>query len=215
MRKIAEAKLDRKPIKLVDPQPGEELLHELLHELKVHQIELEMQNEELRKSHFDLEESRDRYVDLFEFAPICYVTLGRETLISEINLTGCVLLGVERSKLINRRFSKFVSPLDRERWDRLFVNMMIEGRSLEKQSFDLVMVRADQSIFYAHLVCVRKDSFDAQPILRIALSDISELKIAEAKLRSATRDFESKGDMDIADDKTNIIGVNNTFAHKD
>ena len=177
LRKIAEAKFDRKPIKLINPQPGEELLHELLHELKVHQIELEIQNEELRKSQFYLEESRDRYVDLFEFAPICYATLGRENLISEINLTGCALLGVDRSNLINRRFSKFVSLQDRERWDRLFVGMMLE-ENFEKQSFDLAMVRADQTIFYAHLDCVRKYSAEAQPILRIALTDISELKRA-------------------------------------
>lgn len=180
MRKIAEAKLDRKPIKLIDPQPGEELLHELLHELKVHQIELEMQNEELRASHFCLEASRDRYVDLFDFAPICYATLGKESLINEINLTGCMLLGLEHSKLINRRFSKLVSPQDRDRWDRLFVNMM-SVESFEKQSLDLAMVRADQSIFYAHLDCARRASEEGQPILRIALSDISELKIALLK----------------------------------
>ena len=172
MRKMAEDQLDREPIKLVDPQPGEELLHELMHELKVHQIELEMQNEELRKSHFDLEQSRDRYVDLFEFAPISYFTLGRESMINEINLTGCVLLGVERSKLINRRFSKFVSDQDRDYWERLFANMMREEH-VGKQSFDLAMVRADQSIFHAHLDCARITSLDAQPVLRIALSNVS------------------------------------------
>ena len=65
LRKAAEGKIVRLPIKLVQPQPGEELLHELLHELKVHQIELEMQNGDLRQKQVIIEEMRDRYVDLY------------------------------------------------------------------------------------------------------------------------------------------------------
>ena len=100
--------------------PAEILLHELL----VHKVELEMQNEELRRAYNALEEARDRYIDLYEFAPVGYITINREGLISEINLTGSALLGVDRTKLINRRFSKFVAPQDRDLWHRLFMNMM-------------------------------------------------------------------------------------------
>lgn len=204
LRKEAEAQLARTRVNLVRPQPGEDLLHELLHELKVHQIELEMQNEELRKSHIALEESRDRYVDLFEFAPICYLTLTRDAIVSEINLTGCILLGVERKQLINRRFSQFVAPQDRDRWHRLFMNMM-EQADFEKQSFDFAMQRADSSIFYAHFDCLRRALVDAQPVLRIALFDISELKIAEAKLRVAATVFESQEGMVVTDANGLII----------
>ena len=204
LRKEAEAQLTRTRVNLVHPQPGEDLLHELLHELKVHQIELEMQNEELRKSHIELEASRDRYVDLFEFAPICYLTLTREALVSEINLTGCIMLGVERHQLINRRFSKFVAPQDRDRWHRLFMNLM-ERADFEKQSFDFAMQRTDESIFYAHFDCLRREIADAQPVLRIALTDISELKIAEAKLRIAATIIESRESMIVTDANGLII----------
>jgi PAS domain S-box-containing protein len=175
MRTIAEAQLLRSRLTLSNPQPGENLLYELLHELKVHQIELEMQNEELRKSQVALEESRDRYVDLFEFAPICYVTVGREMMVNEINLTGCTLLGLERSKIINRRFSKFVATQDTDLWDRLFMNMIL-GTDFEAQAFDLAMTRFDGSIFYAHLDCKRRVA-ESNPILLIALSTITDLKL--------------------------------------
>lgn len=172
MRTIAEAQLTRTRMTLLNPQPGEDLLYELMHELKVHQIELEMQNEELRKSQIALEESRDRYIDLYEFAPVCYFTISREAVVNEINLTGCTLFGLERSKIINRRFSKFVAAQDQDLWRRLFMNMMSDT-DLEAHSLKLAMVRSDGSIFYTHLDCKRRDA-DSQPILLIALSEISE-----------------------------------------
>ncbi len=72
----------------------------LVHELQVHQIELEMQNDELHQTKLDLEESRNRYLDLYDFAPIGYVTLTNDGRIAEINLSGSTLLGVERAKLL-------------------------------------------------------------------------------------------------------------------
>ena len=82
---------------------------ELLHELQVHQIELEMQNEAMRQAQVQLEESRDRYVDLYEFAPIGYLTLSLDGLIEQINLTGASLLGVDRRKLLRRRFVTYIA----------------------------------------------------------------------------------------------------------
>ena len=85
---------------------------ELLHELQVHQIELEMQNEELRRAQLALEDSRARYVDLYEFAPVGYLTLTGEAVISEVNLTGARLLREERKKILGKRFARFVSRQD-------------------------------------------------------------------------------------------------------
>ncbi|MDO8989738.1 MAG: hypothetical protein Q7U91_08895 [Sideroxyarcus sp.] len=83
---------------------------ELQHELEVHRIELEMQNEHLRQSYQELEESRDRYVNFFDFAPVGYLTLNSDGMIDEINLTAASLLGVERSKLLQYRFAPWLPP---------------------------------------------------------------------------------------------------------
>lgn len=88
----------------------------LLRELKVRQIELEMQNEELRRTHVTLETAHDRYLQLYDFAPVAYLTLSENELITEANLTCCALLGVERNKLLNCRFAHYVAPEDGDSW---------------------------------------------------------------------------------------------------
>lgn len=85
----------------------------LLHELQVHQIELEAQNQELREAHQLLEESRNRYADLYDLAPVGYVTLNHKGLIQEINLPGAALLGIERARLIGLPFSLYVATVDK------------------------------------------------------------------------------------------------------
>lgn len=107
-RQEAETRLERKVPSFVQPNPGENLLHELMHELRVSQIEMEMQNEALRQSQLELEISRDRYVNLYDFALVGYLTLSSDALIEDINLPGAELLGVERNRLMHRRFTSFV-----------------------------------------------------------------------------------------------------------
>jgi len=79
-----------------------------------------MQNEELRRSHIELEKSLDRYVGFYDFAPVGYLTLNYLGMIDEVNLTGAAMLQVERSKLMNRRFALLVSTADRDRWHHHF-----------------------------------------------------------------------------------------------
>lgn len=161
-------------------QPAEVLTHELL----VHKVELEMQVQELQRAHEAMEEARDRYLDLYDFAPVGYFTINRECLIDEINLTGAAMLGIDRIKLLNRRFSMFVAPLDQDRWHRLFMNIM-EHAEIGPQAFILEMVRGDASTFYAHLDCQRREVADAPPILRLALIDITRMKQAEAEMQGS------------------------------
>lgn len=187
-------------------QPNEILLHELM----VHKVELEMQNEELRKTHLAMEEARDRYWHLYEFSPIGYITVSRETMVSEINLTGCSMLGVNRSKILNRRFQNFVAPRDQDRWHRLFMAMMNNTEN-EKQAFDLEMQHEDGSLFHGHLDCIRLKIEDAEPLLRISLTDISNLKQSEIDLRIAAIVFESKEPMMVTDADTVILRVNKAF----
>ncbi|MCX7149918.1 MAG: ATP-binding protein [Rhodocyclales bacterium] len=168
----------------------------LLHELQVHQVELEMQNEELRQSHVELEALLTRYTELYDFAPVGYLTLTADGLIAEINLTGAKLLGMERQNLLKKRFNSFVSPVDQTRWAAFFLSV----KSHEDQGHEeLELQRRDGTIFYAQMDCVRHRVmgsgmpgvgadgtaiFPAGTLLEvsIALTDISVRKAVEAKL---------------------------------
>ena len=134
LREEAEAELARVP----QTRAPARSIEELLHELQVHQIELEMQNEELRRAQLALEESRDRYVDLYEFAPVGYLTLTGEGVISEVNLTGAKLLGRERKEMLQRRFARFVTAEYSDRFHRLFMSVKQHD---ERQTCELVLQR--------------------------------------------------------------------------
>jgi two-component system, chemotaxis family, sensor kinase Cph1 len=152
----------------------------LLHELRVHQAELEMQNDELRRTQLALEESRDRYVDLYEFAPVGYLVLSNAGVITEINLTGAAMLGTERTKVISRRFEAFITAADRDCWHRHLLHALHHpGR----HECELTLLRSDKSEFSGHLDYLLQEQ-DSIPVLRIALSDITERKRAEAELIS-------------------------------
>lgn len=202
-RRTAEALVADVAPKESAAQPAQLLMHELL----VHKVELEMQNEELRQAHVALEEARDRYLDLYEFAPLGYITVNREGMVSEANMTGAALLGIDRSKLISCRFSKLVATHDRDRWHRFFMNMM-EHVEVRKKTLNLEMIRADESTFYAHLDCLRLEPMDAPPVLRLALIDISKLKHIETELRIAAMAFESKQGMMVTDVNGTILRIN-------
>jgi len=151
----------------------------LLHELRVHQIELEMQHDELRRTQLALEESRDRYVDLYEFAPIGYLTLSSHGAIAAINLTGAVMLGRERARLIAQRFATVVVAGEREYWQRYLAHAL---RHPGKHECELELVRGDGSQFVGHFDGLHLDG-GTSPMLRLALTDTSRQRQAEADLR--------------------------------
>jgi len=107
LRRSAESRLNDTPQPASPPQAAVETLR-LVHELQVHQIELELQNEELRTSRALREALLARYTELYDFAPVGYFTLARDGTILQTNLLGASLLGVERSNLQGRRFGLFV-----------------------------------------------------------------------------------------------------------
>jgi len=178
LRNVAEAELARVPPAEAPIRSAEELLHEL----QVHQIELEMQNESLRHSQMVLEESRDRYVDLFEFAPVGYLTLSREGQIASINLTGAALLGEDRRKLLQRRFQHFVAAEEQAAWQTHFFRAFHKG---EKQTCELSLLRRDGSVFVVSADCVRTTTGNTTPMLRMALSNITERRHADLLLKEA------------------------------
>jgi len=182
----------------------------LLQSLHDHQIELEMQNEELRNAYIALEESRTRYLSLYEFAPIGYLTLTCEGLINEINLTGTTLLGMARNQLINHHFSALVSQKDGDRW-HLFFQQLI--RDNVEHDFELELHRNDNSPFDAQLHCRLISDDDKSPTIRVTLTDITQRKRIELVLRIVSTAFESHGPMVICNADKIILQANRAFTN--
>ncbi|MGA7628639.1 MAG: PAS domain S-box protein [Methanoregula sp.] len=145
----------------------------IIHELQVHQIELEMQNEALREAHLALEESWDKYIDLYEFAPLGYITLTDKAIISEANLTCATLLGVERENLRKARFSKFVDEKDAIEWHQFFKKVL---NQTEKLKHTLMLRRPDGSLFSALLEGMPIRGINGEPTVRLAISDITDIR---------------------------------------
>ena len=177
------------PLLRIPPPPplpnADQTRETLVHELQVHQIELEMQNESLRQAQVELEVSRDRYVDLYEFAPVGYLTLNREGLIEAANLTAATLLGVERKQLLGHRFAPFVTLSDRNVWHRHFIGAVTRE---DRLAFDLALLRGDGATLSVQLDFCRVEAVGGAPTLRMTLTDITALRQAE----QASRESEMK-----------------------
>jgi PAS domain-containing protein len=173
LRLEAELRSDRRIPSFVEPLPGENLMHELMHELRVSHIELAMQNETLRQSQIELEKSRDRYVDFYDFALVGYLTLSSDAMIDEINLPGAELLGEGRKKLMQRRFATFVAPAEQDRWHRFFLSAL--GND-QKSHCKLAIQQGNGTLSNVMLICQRLQKPDKRWVLRIVLSDICDDK---------------------------------------
>ncbi len=157
-------------------------IRQLVHELDTYQIELELQNEDLRTAQHELEESRRRYADFYDFAPVAFITTNDKGLILEANLTAGDMLGVTRGQLLNRLLSDFIFPDDQDTYYLRWRKLLETGR---QQSYDLRLQRSDGTVFHG-LVKTVAHSAGCHPSaqFRIVISDISIRKEAElAKLR--------------------------------
>jgi PAS domain S-box-containing protein len=151
----------------------------LIHELRVHQIELEMQNEELRNVQTQLEESRARYADLYDFAPLSYFTFDEQGRIIEVNLTGAKQLGIERGNLINIPFVTIVVKSD---WKGFFSHLKKIFDTREDDTCEVGLKVKDGGEFYARLDSIFLESANGTVSCRTSVTDISERKRAEAAL---------------------------------
>jgi PAS domain S-box-containing protein len=162
------------------PEDGGELL---LYELRVHQIELEMQNDELRRTQEALEASRERYFDLYDLAPVGYFTIGENGSILEANLTAAAVLGVPRSSLVQRRFVELIC---REDQDVYYLYRRALCESGAPQSCELRLVRGDSTVVWVQAEgTVSPDGEPGDRVYRTTISDIGDLKRAEEALRAA------------------------------
>ena len=158
----------------------------LIHELQVHQIEMEMQNEALHQAHAALAASHDRYLDLYELSPVGFLTLTPEEPIVEINLTGAMLFGLEHGKLLERKLSTLLHPEDRERWQEFFQQMIKQGGN---QNAEFRLAGNASSTRHVRLDCqlVRRES--DQIVLYVAITDISATKQTEKLLHEQDQLF--------------------------
>jgi len=156
----------------------------LLHELRVHQIELEMQNDALRRAQTELAAERQRYVDLYELAPVGYCTVSEEGLILEANLNASTLLGVTRGALSNQPLPRFILNKDQDLYYLLNKRLFESG---EPQAQELRMVKADGTIFWAHLKATTAFDASGTQVSLIVLSDITERKQAVEALGASEK----------------------------
>lgn len=153
----------------------------VLHELEVHQIELEMQNAELQEARDQLEAAVEKYTDLYDFAPVGYFSLDESGVILEVNLTGATLLGVERSRLINRRLPRFAVPASQPVF-LAFLERVLAGTG--KQVCEVELIREGGAVFWASFHGTSDISAsDSRTRCRIAVSDITSNKRAQEEQR--------------------------------
>lgn len=151
----------------------------LLHELQVHQIELETQNDALRQAQIALEKSLDRFVDFYECAPVGYLTISDKGSITELNLTCASLVGMARSDILQHPFARFVMPEDADHWHLHFVDVL---SSDDKQNCELALARGDGSQIQVRLDSLRFVKKGQAPTVRVVLTDITERKQAKERI---------------------------------
>jgi diguanylate cyclase (GGDEF)-like protein/PAS domain S-box-containing protein len=167
------------------PAPPQALL---LHELQVHQIELEIQNEELQHRQLQLEVANRRYFDLYDLAPVGYCTLNEGGAILQTNLTASTMLGIERSALVRQIFARYVLSDDR---DAFYVMCKALHKGGSVMPVELRLMRQDGTYFWAQLVANASQRGDDALVLRITITDISEHQTMEAALHKSEAELKS------------------------
>jgi len=199
LRQRAEDVLRQQPDALREMPPED--IQTLIHDLEVHQVELRMQNEELRRIQQDLERARDRYMDLYDFAPVGYLSISETGLILEANLTAATMLGTERGLLIKQPLSRLIAWEDQ---DNYYLHRRKLCESQEPQVYEIRMVRKDSVQFWARIhtsVSVdsqRTETVRGEALCRATMSDITERKQAEETLRQTTERLQIQHEIDTA-----------------
>ena len=180
IRKQAENRLKSEP-EIPGMTPAEEF-SSLIHELRVHQVELEMQNEELRGTQAELEESRARYADLYDFAPVGYLAFDEKGSILEANLAAAGQLGIERRYLINRFFRLCLVPSDRESFHAHLHDVF---KTRQRQTCEVRVVAKSGEPFHARLESIFMEGARGAGQCRTTVIDITLAKQAEDAMQKS------------------------------
>jgi PAS domain S-box-containing protein len=181
LREQAEAKFlaeEADPLSAKIASASPDSMRTFVHELRVHQIELEMQNEELRGSQVDLDTSRARYFDLYDLAPVGYCTVSEKGFFLQVNLKVATLLGAPRSVLVTQPMRRFILKSDLPHYYRLRKEVL---QNMGQRSLELQMLKHDGTPFWAALAMTAAQEEDGAAVLRIVLIDITERKQAEGE----------------------------------
>jgi PAS domain S-box-containing protein len=159
----------------------------LVHELEVHQIELEMQNEQLVQAQAQSEAALRQYTDLYDSAPVGYFSLARDGTIHQVNLTGANLLGLARSELINRRFGVFVSVRSRPAFSAFLEKIFSTSGS--KETCEVTLLKNGADPHWMRIEAISYASRGKREVCHAVVSDITERKRAEGALKKLTEDL--------------------------
>jgi PAS domain S-box-containing protein len=154
----------------------DEVTQRLVHELEVHQIELEMQNEELVQARDQVDRTLDMYTDLYDFAPVGYFTLDHAGIIKAANLSGASLFGIERARLLNRRLGDFLPINARPFFSDLLGKVLGQHG---KESCEMPLAKEGHHPRFVQIEAMADSSGN---VCRIAVIDITERRVAEADL---------------------------------
>jgi chemotaxis family two-component system sensor kinase Cph1 len=183
LRSLAEKKVKENKTNIRVKLSPEEASR-LLHELRVHQIELEMQNDELRRAQEVETTLRMRYFDLFDLAPVGYFVLSALGVILEANLTAATLLGQERAVLVKEQIANFISPPYQNIY---YLHCKLLYETGETKACELQMVKKDGTKFWVHLDTISVQNTDGSLVYRVVISDVTERKLAEEEIKSLAK----------------------------
>ncbi|MGK2907506.1 MAG: sigma 54-interacting transcriptional regulator [Desulfuromonadales bacterium] len=190
LRRQAEQRLRAKAEKLRLPRSATDE-QRLLHELEVHQIELEMQNAELHQGREELELSRNKYAELYDFAPVGYFTFDAQGLIREVNLAGAQLLGIERRRLVNRPFSSFIADADERELFSSHLKVISQNQSLQTCEIDLK--GQDGRTLHVQLQSLMAGNIvDQVDYIHTTVIDVTDHRRSEVALQKAHGELEQK-----------------------
>ncbi len=193
LRKRA-AKKPTAPPNITEDMSAEEI-KQLVNELHLHQIELETQNEELRDAQSQLEESRTKYSDLYDYSPLCYFTFDTRGLIRQANLTAATEFGVERENLVNAQFQTYIAAEDSD----IFYNHLREVCTIRKRATcEMQAVREDKSEFFACLVSIPVEDAEGNCLCRSSLIDITDIKRTQ---------MERQKELELSQDKQELMSA--------
>ena len=177
LRRLAESRLRRQRAASARIKTQADT-QRILHELQVHQIELELQNEELQHAKAEVEAGLEKYTDLYDFAPVGYFSIDEKGLILDVNLTGAALLGVDRSRLTKHRFQLFMAPRNRADFDTFLKGIFARHNT---QVCEMLLLRDGAPAFWADLQAMSAFTPDGgRQWCRVAVIDVSARKQAEA-----------------------------------